>query len=378
MQTVLLVEDEKLERMYLKRLFEREIAGYQVVGESLNGREAIDFVKNHSPDIIFMDVKMPGIDGLKATQAIKAMHPQVHIIILTAYDEFKFAREALRAGAEEYLLKPARPGDIVKALNSLHQYSSISQDFSQDLLGLAEKMELSNYNKEKILIMALQNNNLKLLDVTLDEYFSELLQLVHLPSALKVHLFEFISLLMRTLCDLGFAPDKVHELKIRLYAKVALIESFPEAHDCMALIKQELVSVSKGNDSSKKELMQSILNYLKANIAADISMESISEYFHFSSSHLSRLIKKETGFTYPEYINHIRLSEAKILLRNSTMNINRIAQEIGYREVPHFNRVFKKAIGISPTKYRELFLNELPAGFDHQHGQEREARKMLR
>lgn len=358
MQKVLLVEDEELERVFLKRLFQTKLSGYQVIGEARNGREAIDLVKNHSPDIIFMDVKMPGINGLKATKVIKKIRPYAHVIILTAYEEFKFAQEALRAGAEEYLLKPAQPGEIIKVLKNLHQRIELKASITDSFSGWEEKLDISS-DKEKVLIRALQNNDIKLLTVSLEAYFNDLFVLTDLPSVFKLRLFEFIVILSRTLYDAGFDPLKAHEFKIKLYEKISRIEAVDDVIRCMADIKEELISASRANDTSKKELMKSVLNYIKANMSKDLSLESIAERFHFSSSHLSRLMKRETGSTYPEYINNLRLAEAKNLLRNSEMNIHTIAFEVGYKEVSHFNRVFKKTVGINPTKYREIIIKDL-------------------
>jgi len=374
MQKVLLVEDEEIERVFLKNLFQKQIKDYQVIGEACNGREAIALAKNYSPDVIFMDVKMPGIDGLEATQVIKKMRPQAHIIILTAYEEFKFAQEALRAGAEEYLLKPAQPEEIMKVLKNIYQ-RSVRADFTNDITGLDGKLEIINYDKEKVLMKALQNNDVRLLVSTLEDYLNDLLQLPHLPAVLKIRLFEFITVLTRNLCDAGFNPHKAHELKMKFYESISRLETFSDAQNCIALIKDELVSASQANDTSKKEVVKSVLHYIKANLSKDLSLDSISERFHFSSSHLSRLMKRETGFTYPEYLNRLRLAEAKTLLRNSELNIHTIALEVGYREVSHFNRVFKKAIGISPTKYRVIFFNEQTGGSPHLNASSKQVRK---
>lgn len=126
MFTVLLVEDEELERRYLKSLLEKSSWGYKVVGEACNGREGIELHSKLQPDIVFMDIRMPGIDGLSATKSIKTSNPNVKILILTAYDDFNYAKQAIHLGVDEYLLKPAQPKDIFEALSSITK-SSYSQ-----------------------------------------------------------------------------------------------------------------------------------------------------------------------------------------------------------------------------------------------------------
>ncbi|WP_243113757.1 response regulator [Desulfofundulus salinus] len=93
MYKILLAEDEELERRFLHHLV--EIAGLPlvVVGEATNGREAVELAELLQPEIILMDIKMPGIDGLAATRTIKEKKPAVEVIIITAYGEFSYSQQ---------------------------------------------------------------------------------------------------------------------------------------------------------------------------------------------------------------------------------------------------------------------------------------------
>ena len=116
MYKILLVDDEALEREALKIIIEESFSNAKVVGEARFGRESIELNEELNPDIILMDIKMPGINGIEATKIIKDKNKDKYIIILTAYDEFAFAQNAIKAGANDYLLKPARPEEVVAAI----------------------------------------------------------------------------------------------------------------------------------------------------------------------------------------------------------------------------------------------------------------------
>ena len=110
---VLLVDDEVLIRMGMRVMLQDH--GYRVVGEAADGQEAIEKVAALDPDVVIMDIKMPGMDGLEATRRIMATHP-VPIIVLTAYNQRSLVEEAADAGVLAYLMKPVRESDIVPAI----------------------------------------------------------------------------------------------------------------------------------------------------------------------------------------------------------------------------------------------------------------------
>lgn len=113
---VMVVDDEYLERQAVPLILGQASAPFKVVGEARNGNEALRLAVELKPDIILLDIKMPGMDGLAAAREIKKVLPAVAVIFLTAYDEFDYAKEALRVGAVDYLLKPLRSKDLLEVL----------------------------------------------------------------------------------------------------------------------------------------------------------------------------------------------------------------------------------------------------------------------
>lgn len=115
---VLVVDDHQVVREGLRRILEldKEI---KVVGEARNGGEAVTKAVSLSPDVIIMDLKMPGMDGITATRKIKQEKPEINILILTLYGE-DFVRQAIEAGVSGYLLKDSECEMITKAIHQVH------------------------------------------------------------------------------------------------------------------------------------------------------------------------------------------------------------------------------------------------------------------
>ncbi len=105
MYKVLIVDDEVLVRVGLKTTIDWEANGFTVVAEASNGEQGYEQYQKHMPDVIITDIKMPKKDGLWLVDAVRKENSHVKILVLTVYDEFSFARKALKAGADDYILK---------------------------------------------------------------------------------------------------------------------------------------------------------------------------------------------------------------------------------------------------------------------------------
>lgn len=113
------MDDQALVRTGFRLVLERE-ADIEVVGEAADGEQALDVVSRERPDVVFMDVRMPRMDGITATRRLLEQHPTVKVIVLTTYDLDEHLLEALRAGASGFLLKDVQaeqlPGAVRAAL----------------------------------------------------------------------------------------------------------------------------------------------------------------------------------------------------------------------------------------------------------------------
>lgn len=119
MYRLLIADDEPLEREGLELMVQRAMPEQFAIYHAENGRVAIEKADKHQPDIIFMDIKMPGIQGLEAVSVIQKKLPDTKIVIVTAYDYFTYAKEALALGVSDYILKPAKREHIVVLLHRL-------------------------------------------------------------------------------------------------------------------------------------------------------------------------------------------------------------------------------------------------------------------
>jgi DNA-binding NarL/FixJ family response regulator len=115
---VLLVDDQRLMREGLRTLLELE-ADIEVIGEAGDGQAALDAYTGLKPDVVLMDVRMPGMDGVEATRRLRAAWPEARVIILTTFDDDTYVFEGLRAGASGYLLKDVSGQELAAAVRTV-------------------------------------------------------------------------------------------------------------------------------------------------------------------------------------------------------------------------------------------------------------------
>ncbi|MFG3347312.1 response regulator [Streptomyces sp. NPDC048018] len=118
MTTVLIADDQPMQRFGFRMLLESQ-EDMTVVDEAANGAEAVRLADRHRPDVILMDIRMPGLDGIEATRRIVAAGARTRVLIVTTFDLDEYAYEGLRAGASGFLVKDARPEELLAGVRAV-------------------------------------------------------------------------------------------------------------------------------------------------------------------------------------------------------------------------------------------------------------------
>lgn len=120
---VLLVDDHPVVRQGLRRMLELEV-DMEVVGEAASGEEALHQIRTVSPDIVVLDIRMPGMGGVETIRQIKEHHPEANAIVLTLYGD-QYLAQAIEAGAVGYLIKDVGNDELIQAIRAVHRGESI-------------------------------------------------------------------------------------------------------------------------------------------------------------------------------------------------------------------------------------------------------------
>ncbi|HEV8038417.1 MAG TPA: response regulator transcription factor [Bryobacteraceae bacterium] len=203
---ILLSDDHNILRDGMRLLLERQ-PGFVVVGEASDGRETLDLVQTHQPDVVVMDIAMPNMNGIEATRRIVEKHPGMGVVILSMHYDESYVIRSLKAGARAYLLKDAVKSELIAAIHAVAEGRSffspkisriLQEDYVQALgrKGADDSYELLTGREREILQLVAEGrtnkeiaNALSVSLYTVDTHRTHILQKLNLHSVPEVILY---------------------------------------------------------------------------------------------------------------------------------------------------------------------------------------------
>ena len=261
--SLMIVDDEEKARRHILEDIAWNTLEVGPLYEAASGQTALAGIKQHNPDILILDIRMPEMDGVELLERIIQLPHRPQVITLSGYSDFDAARKMLSSGmVVEYLLKPASEDQLFEAV-----YKCIER--------IDEKR----------------------------------------PDSVQVQ------------------PEECPETRPQ--------EPFP--------------ALSNG---VKRQTVEQVKQYLQENYAKRITLDMAARYVYVSPTYLSRLFPAVEGIGFSDYLSQVRVQKAKHALLDYRKRIYQVAEEVGYQDVKHFIKVFKKLEGMTPSQYRENQLLE--------------------
>ncbi|AST97996.1 response regulator transcription factor [Shouchella clausii] len=501
---MLIVDDEPVICQGLVQTIPWESLGVEVVDTAFNGKQALQKLEQQPVDLILTDISMPEMDGLALAEYIVHEKPETKMIIISGYDKFDYARQALRLGIEDYLLKPVDVDELMELVKQVTQKivddkklkSSQAHDWIRHVLfhiPLSEQIDVKQtqscgmfrllisevsgyahlfkavpteeskqiqdkvrhvvektceaYGVKQISLIGYENELLTVVfsdhsdmlsDFWLHEVWEEVLKqspypiqtvassigeslstsyqqalrllddlrghgiglytkgiecdqeafdldktehrlletvLQHDESKLAECIRHVVSELMAKGYSLRYIVEVCQGLEIRI--KQALQKRLPNrSFDSIELRLHGKLDLRYYNTSSAIEelflrdlvdflgelkedeqnnwMIEKIKHYIHKHYQQDLRAAEVAERHFITPNYFSMLFKKETGQSFSEYVNRLRIEKSAELLLTTSNKVFEIAEYVGYKEYKYFVQVFKKQVGLTPTQYRRL------------------------
>ncbi len=333
------VEDERLEQEAICQMIENSEENWKIVATASSGPQALDMFEEADPDIILLDIHIPEIDGLEVLRQIKKKDPFKRVIIITAFDEFDFAHQAIKAKVDDFLLKPIRPQQLYEAVRSVSQTIKSSEEEELD-------------EKRKLVLYEVVHKNYSKTRKALQNYIDTLYQRA------GTDLIRVQSETQRFLSELNEATKDICKIPVPDARKLLRVgpETYKDRYQLYIELKRivdRIFDIIIDQDRDSRNTMEGILNYIDRNCHKDISLNQVGNYANMSSYYLSKIFKKETGVNFVTYLTDRKIELAKDMLVYTDIPIINIALELSYHEPNYFSKVFKKSTGVTPTEYRK-------------------------
>jgi len=359
MYKVILVDDEALIRDAISKNVPWEETGFELVGVSENGREALKLIEECRPDLVLTDIFMPVMDGLALSAHIQQHYPDIKVVIISGYDDFEYAKKAIKYEVVDYIIKPITSYELVEELKMIRtkiDSTKLFEDqkvvYSQVSVSPKEDRQDKFIRQIDNLILAIKLESLADIEKEVSNIFTSLRQSGRERKQLLVVVQNLALTILITL-EIN-APEHIGDYdKEGLILRLTEQKHFSDVEKIFLNFCQELakrIDDMRGGDNQKQAIMA--MDYIEKNyMDVDISLNKVCEYLCVSTSYFSVIFKNATGETFIEALTRVRMKKAKELLESTNMKNYEIATAVGYQDPHYFSSTFKKHVLMTPTEY---------------------------
>lgn len=399
MYRVAVVEDQVFIANTIANMIRKESEEFEICGIYHDGRDFLDNTEGNPPDIVITDIKMPQMDGLELSEHLANLYPDIKIIILSGYEDFQYARQAIRLGVCNYLLKPCSVQELMETLEKaaekislhkkrevmLHEYEEffidnlptlrqqalISMMFTQDSSVRIEKLHMEHLEgpcELFLIIPQLEYEDRADEELLLFCCMNILEELLASISGKELficnHQFVLIAPVHKALSGKNkICVNKACSTIEKIIRHQVLFYEGKEMsgiHQCResyhSALEQSRNTVFLDDSSQVREDSKSVLDkaiqYIQDNYARDISLQDVADASYVSYNYLSTLFTQNLGVNFSVYLSRTRVEKACVLLRRPESKVADVAERVGYSNYRYFNYVFKKLTGYTPSEYR--------------------------
>lgn len=365
--SILIADDERWVLLGIRRLVEKAGLPFQIVGMVENGIDALELLMECHPDVLITDIRMPEMDGLELMEKMDACSIDSKVVFISGYAEFVYVQRAIRMGAVDYILKPIGEEAFFGVLEKLKGRLDKEQEEDGRNRKLSEEANIalcteafcSNVKRrdpakrreegrkrlrEYMLRMneALEDKNMCRMRIMFKEVEQDMKEGYIYIDQLAL-LYNQFAIRMNA-----------EEDRYEYFSYQQLREQFGTSESFFQFVQDEAAECLNEVADVTNSLLYTIVMRIKAENASDqTALRELACEYGISMGHLSNLLKKELGMSFSEYTMNKRIQRAKELLMDDRLSVEEIAEKVGYNDYFYFTKVFKKKVGVSPSKYRK-------------------------
>ena len=397
MWKVLIADDEPKIRRGLRTTIERIRPDMKVVAEAEDGEAALAMVQAEKPDILMIDVRMPFLNGLELIEKINGVHRDCIIIVVSGHDEFEYAQRALQLKVFEYVLKPvpqetleavlARAEEALTAARKQQQYVAWAHDQLERNLPLLREQFLRDWVRGRLSPVEIAEQGLffgvtttgpaclaivhaadrAVATASLEER-DRRLALYAIRSAVEevfsafqpwVFSDDHDDLVVLAACAGGEAwTDAVVHVERRVVPSLcrSLVTAQATVPDALAGLAEayDALSADVAARGSHQALVVLAQRYIDSHYhEPTLTLEQVAAAAQISPGYLSRLLKRDTGFSFVDYLTRVRINRAVQIMADPSVKVYEVAEAVGYQSQHYFSRAFRRVFGRPPVEYRK-------------------------
>lgn len=357
MYKVLIVDDDKTSRYILKQYKEWTYYGFSIEGEACDGKEALKILQSCQFDLIITDIKMPGMDGIELLNELKIMKYDICVMMLSTHSDFEYAKQGIRLGAFDYIIKPVSDEVLSEALEraKLHLYEKyLHKNKSEDEKKQIKESTMLYYPKncEKRLASLILSGNSKVIEEA-EKTFFEIDSIFREDPFKKGILLE--NLLMKLLEQIYIIWPWLEKIEVITFnGEMSYMKSLDDIKTkYIEYITRMSEIIKKYELHQTDSLVKKTCAYVLDHVEEEISLEKIAQKVHASKDYIGKLFKQKTGCNFNQYVTKVKMEHAKYLLKFGNYKNYEVSEKLGYSNTDYFCRLFKNYTGYTPVEFRK-------------------------
>lgn len=348
----LIVDDHSFARSGLMSLIDWKSMGFDSVLEADDGEAALQIALNNSPDLVITDVKMPVMDGIELTRRLRETIVDTYIIMLSAYDEWEFARAAMQYNVSDYIIKPLTEENI-RQLSQKIEYivaDSIRKKSYRSAI-------LNSKHIEEYILAALKDQSTS----KISHLFEHKLPDMNLrPNDAKDCCIILVNLLFNYLRKMEYPYPKLDENEIEAIDYVNFLKNVSQLYSYTYQLYLDFLQFTSRKVDGAKVYAEQIKKHIINHYAEDsLSVESIAAELHLTPAYVGSIFKQYENINIISYINDYRIKKASEILSDNTLTVSQVGRKVGIPDPNYFTRLFKRSKGITPTEFRSILFMDI-------------------
>jgi len=344
MLRIVIADDNVRAAAGLARTIHRPGQGWTCCGVAHNGRQALTLALEHRANVLITDVRMPIMDGLELSRRLREALPGISIVIVSAYDEFAYARSALAAGVDDYILKPLDK-------DRLREITSILERIDERLVRRAEVLgrlgDPRHAGRLHALAVAGDEAGLRSL---VEELLAGCAGDFSCARETGARILAALRAAAEELPPHGPGADPLGAALEELAAEVGVAGVTRCVSDAAAALCERVAALRQ---RATNHVIEAVTRYLETSYPdPGLTIASLPSRFRVSASWLHHPFRSRTRTTPNAYLSGLRLAHARQLLEEEGVDVAEAARRSGYSDPHYFARVFRRRYGLSPSDWR--------------------------
>jgi len=344
----LIVDDDVFVRKCLIQMLPWRELDFSQVLEADNGADALDIAMREKTDLVITDVKMPQMDGLELSARLSRNMLDICILLLSEHSDFAFAQQALKCGVRDYILKPLTGERLTEICEKIRQATEGMQ-----MRRYYTALKIDKSSVRKVICEMLESMDAQAIQDVFDHFAANKIH----RDDLKSFGLMFLSELFDQTEAMTFSKSEVQGLRSRLLDDYAQVKDVTDLRALLHTACAKCYALSMNGSVTSASHVQKIVSYIDTNyMDPNLSVAQVSDWLHLSTIYTGALFKKCNGKSIVSYIHEVRIEQAKKLLLDMSINVKEVSMQVGYMTPDYFSRIFNLSVGVTPSKYRSIML----------------------